>query len=56
MIGNSLNNLNGYLMLDSIRFINAGEELVMDQLLFESEVSGKSSKIHHHLGPDQRKF
>ena len=45
MIGNSLNNLNGYLMLDSIRFINAGEELVMDQLLFESEVSGKSSKF-----------
>ena len=45
MIGNSLNNLNGYLLLDSIRFINAGEELVMDQLLFESEVSGKSSKF-----------
>ena len=45
MVGNSLNNLNGYLMLDSIRFFNAGEELVMDQLLFESEVSSKSSKF-----------
>lgn len=42
MVGNSLDNLNGYLMLDSIRFINNGKELIMNLLLFESQVSDGS--------------
>ncbi len=42
MIGNSLDNMNGYLMLDSIYFMNKGEELFVDLLLFESEVNDKT--------------
>ena len=45
MIGNSPDNLNGYLLFDSIRFANAGKELIVSQLLFESEVKDKSSKF-----------
>lgn len=42
MVGNSLDNLNGYLLLDSIRFMNKGNELAMNLLLFESEVGEKT--------------
>lgn len=44
MVGNSLDNLNGYLMLDSILFVNKGKTLDMKLLLFESEV-GDGSKF-----------
>ncbi|MHB9056439.1 MAG: translocation/assembly module TamB domain-containing protein [Paludibacteraceae bacterium] len=42
MVGNSLDNLNGFLILDSIRFVNKGKELAMNLLLFESEVNNNS--------------
>ena len=45
MVGNSPDNLNGYLILNNIRFLNAGEQLVMDQLQFVSEVGAKFSKF-----------
>ena len=45
MIGNSLDNLNGYLLFDSIYFANAGKELTMEQLLFESKVNNGSSRF-----------
>lgn len=45
MIGNSLDNLNGYLQFDSVRFYNDGKTLAMGQLMFESEVGRKSSKF-----------
>lgn len=45
MIGNSLDNLNGYLLFDSIYFANAGKELTMEQLLFESKVDNGSSRF-----------
>ena len=44
MVGNSPDNLNGYLLLDSILFVNKGKELAMNLLLFESEV-GNGSKF-----------
>lgn len=45
MVGNSLDNLNGFLLVDSIRFANAGKELVMEQLLFESKVDNGNSRF-----------
>ncbi len=42
MIGNSPDNLNGYLLLDSILFVNKGKTLDMKMLLFESEVGEQS--------------
>ncbi|NLO71675.1 MAG: translocation/assembly module TamB [Porphyromonadaceae bacterium] len=45
MIGNSLDNLNGYLLLDSIYFYNKGKELAMESLLFESKVENGSSNF-----------
>ncbi len=39
MIGNSLDNVNGFLMVDSIHFINKDKEYAMNLLLFESEVN-----------------
>lgn len=45
MVGNSLDNLNGYLLVDSVYFANAGKELAMTQLLFESQVQGGNSRF-----------
>ncbi len=45
MVGNSLDNLNGYLLLDSIYFANAGKELAMEKLLFESLVDNGNSRF-----------
>lgn len=45
MVGNSLDNLNGYLLLDSIRFDNGGKSLAINQLLFESQVEKNTSRF-----------
>lgn len=45
MVGNSLDNLNGFLLFDSIYFANAGKELAMQQLLFESQVKDGNSRF-----------
>ena len=45
MIGYSLDNLNGYLLLDCIYFYNKGIELAMESLLFESKVENGSSNF-----------
>lgn len=45
MVGNSLDNLNGYLLLDSISFANAGKDLAMEKVLFESHVDDGNSRF-----------
>ncbi len=42
LVGNSLDNLNGFLLLDSIQFVNKDKELTMELLLLESEMGEKS--------------
>ncbi len=39
MVGNSLDNVNGFMMIDNIRFTNNEKEYAMNLLLFESEVN-----------------
>lgn len=45
MIGNSLDNLNGFLAVNSIRFVNKDKVLEFNDLMFDSEVNANSSKF-----------
>ncbi|MFV0472463.1 MAG: translocation/assembly module TamB domain-containing protein [Paludibacteraceae bacterium] len=44
-VGNSLDNLNGTLLLDSIRFENNNKIIVLNQIFFDSQVSETNSKF-----------
>ncbi len=43
LLGNSLDNINGFLLFDSIRFVNREKELALELLLLESEMQNGSS-------------
>lgn len=45
MVGNSLDNLNGFLTLNNIRFVNGNKTLDLSKLMFESEVGENNSKF-----------
>ncbi|MGC3979623.1 MAG: translocation/assembly module TamB domain-containing protein [Paludibacteraceae bacterium] len=45
MIGNSLDNLNGFFALNNIRFVNGDKTVSLEQLMFESEVGNHKSKF-----------
>lgn len=45
MVGNSLDNINGFLALNDIHFVNGEKVLELNELLFESRINAQDSKF-----------